>query len=219
MRGYFVLTAASLFAIESSVGWASPPRAPDAVNWEIGPDVRGRNYSVGMPLKPKQLPRGGWSFDFPYPTASVGHVHAVTLDSGSLANASKITMRYRIDAARGVRFAPQEVPDEPATVSLYFQRKGDNWSGRRQFEFYRWYAPPASVLQIAPGEYEMSVSFNDPNWGSVQGQRVQSNPAAFEAALIQTGKIGIAFGSSGLRSHGVYSTGPAKFTLLAFRII
>lgn len=207
------------FVALAGAGLASSLAAQNAADWEIGPDVRGRNYSVGMPLQPEPARRGGWSFDFPYPNAGVGHVHAVTFDPGPLTNASKIVIRYRVDADRRVQFAPQETPDQPAVVSLYFQRRGDNWSGRRQFEFYRWYAPPASVQQIEPGVYEMSVSFNDPNWGSVQGQRVQANPAAFEAALAQTGRVGIAFGSSGLRSHGVYSTGRAKFTLLEFRII
>ena len=203
----------------TGAGLASSLAAQNAVDWDIGPDVRGRNYSVGMPLKPTPLRRGGWAFDFPYPNANAGHVHAVTFDPGSLENASKIVMRYRIDAARGVRFAPQEVPDQPATVSLYFQRLGDSWSGKRKYEFYRWYAPTTSIRQISTGEHEVVVSLADPNWSSVEGQLAQSHPVAFEAALVQTGRIGIAFGSRHLRSHGVYSTGPAKFTLLEFRIM
>lgn len=207
------------FVAVAGVGLASSLVAQDAADWEIGPNVRGRNYSVGMPLQPTPAKRGVWSFDFPYPNARVGHVHAVTYDPGPLNKASKIVMRYRIDAARGVRFAPQETPDQLAVVSLYFQRRGDSWSGKRQYEFYRWYAPPTSLQEVSPGVHEMVISLSDPNWGSVLGRTVQSNQAAFESALAQTGRIGIAFGSPGRRSHGVYSTGPAKFTLLEFRII
>lgn len=217
MRYLSALNAVCLFATAFAVGPASANSA-DASEWEIGPDVRGRNYSVGMPLQPTPAGRTGWSFEFPYPHAGVGHVHAVTHRPGPLTNASKIVMRYRIDAAPRVRFAPQETPDQPATVSIYFQRYGDSWSGKRQFEFYRWYAPAQTVKQVARGEYEVTVSLSDPSWISVMGRPVSTNPRAFEAALAQADRIGIAFGSAGARAHGVYSTGPARFTLLQFSV-
>ena len=213
------LAAFSFLAGASSVGTASQGAVQDAANWEIGPDVRGRNYSVGMPLKPTPRGRSGWSFEFPYPHAGAGHVHAVTFSPGPLSSASKIIMRYRIDAARGVSFAPQETPDQTATVSMYLQRLGDTWSGKRQYEFYRWYAPAQSVREVAPGLHEIVVSLSDPNWTSVQGRSVATNPAGFRNALAETGQVGIAFGSSGRRAHGVYSTGPARFTLVEFRIM
>lgn len=128
-------------------------------------------------------------------------------------------MRYRVDAAPRARFAAQEDPEQAATVSLYFQRRGDSWSGKRHFEFYRWYAPAQTVKQVARGEYEISGSLSDSNWTSVLGRPVATNPAAFEAVLAQTDRIGIAFGSSSARAHGVYSTLPARFVLLEFRII
>ena len=219
MRYIFPLTVFGLLAGVSATEIVSKPAVQDAAGWEIGPDVRGRNYSVGMPLQPTHNRKGGWSFEFPYPNAGVGHVHAVTFNPGSLKNASKIVMRYRIDAARGNRFAPQETPDQAATVSLYFQRLGDSWSGKRHYEFYRWYAPAHSVKEITPGEHEVVVSFADQNWVSVQGRTVVTNPSAFEYARFETARIGIAFGGPSGRAHGVYSTGPAKFTLLEFRII
>src|SRR5690606_25572027 len=101
--------------------------APAASAWEIGPLIRGKNYSAGMPLHPNPFD-SGWYFDFPHPDASAGHVHYVTFKPDSLRNASQIVVRYRIDAAPGVQFIPQEHPDRPATVSVYLQRKGDTWS-------------------------------------------------------------------------------------------
>jgi hypothetical protein len=95
--------------------------APQASEWRIGPIIKGRNYSVNMPPTLEQG-RDGPAFDFPYPDAAAGHVHYVTAPTGSLRNAKRITLRYRIDAARGVRFVPQEVPAERATLSLYFQQ-------------------------------------------------------------------------------------------------
>ena len=206
-------------AVVASAGIASTTALEDAANWEIGPDVRGINYSVGMPLKPTPASNRGWSFAFPYPSREAGHVHAITYNPGSLKNASKIIMRYRIDAARGVRFEPQESPDQSATVSLYFQRLGDNWSAKRKYEFYRWYVPEHSVRTISRGEHEIVVNLSDPNWGSVKSGLAADNPEYFREALAQTSQIGIAFGSRSARAHGVYSTGPARFTLLEFRIL
>ena len=219
MRYLFAFGVFGLLAFASASGTSPQSIAREAASWEIGPDVRGRNYSVGMPLKPTPVKRGVWSFDFPYPNAAVGHVHAVTFNPGPLSKASKIIMRYRIDAARGVRFAPQETPDQPATVSLYFQRRGDTWSAKGRYEFYRWYAPAQSVKEVAPGEHQIIVNLSDPQWISVMGKTVVTNPEAFRAALAEASQIGVAFGGTSGRAHGAFSTGPARFTLLEFRII
>ena len=219
MRYQTALGIFGLAAAIASVSLASTTAVEDAANWEIGPDVRGVNYSVGMPLKPTPAKKQGWSFAFPYPTREAGHVHAITYNSGALINASKIIMRYRIDAGRGVRFEPQESPGQPATVSLYFQRRGDNWSAKRKFEYYRWYVPEQSVRKLSLGEHEIVVDLADPTWISVMGKPAGANLHYFREALAQTSQIGIAFGGPTGRAHGVYSTGPARFTLLEFRII
>lgn len=183
--------------------------------WRIGPIIRGKNYSVGMPLAPTPS-RDGWSFDFP--SAQTGHVHYVTFRPGALTGASQIRVRYRVDAARGTRFVPQEQPDLPGMVSLVFQRSGDNWSAKRQYEHFRWYAPQSSMQRLAPGERIMLVNLSDPNWISVYGKPRGMNPEAFNAALAYTDNIGLVFGSTAARGHGVFATAPAKFTLLSFEI-
>ena len=183
--------------------------------WEIGPVVRGRNYSVGMPARPRGGPGGTVEFDFPL--AGRGEVDAMTRPIGSLVQARKITMRYRIEAAPGTRFHPAETPDEPATISLYFQRSGDSWSGRGPFASYRWYVPGRAVATIAPGEHQITIAF-DEVWTNVLGQPNSQWPDAYAAARREAARIGIAFGSAGRRSHGVYATGPARFTLLALTV-
>jgi hypothetical protein len=218
MRYRLVMGACGVVLAMASSGLASTGRVEDPINWSIGPDVRGVNYSVGMLLKPTPVRPRGWSFVFPYPDREAGHVHAVTYNSGPLINASKIVMRYRIDSAPAAQFVPQEGTGERATVSLYFQRRGDNWSGRRRFEFYRWYVPAASVRELARGEYSITVNLADPGWTSVMGRPAANHMAAFRDALAETSQIGIAFGSPNRRAHGVYSTGPARFTLIEFRI-
>jgi hypothetical protein len=219
MRGLLILGAIAGLSGGSGIAPVSKAvaQAPNAA-WEIGPNIRGRNYSAGMPPSPIRAGRGWW-FDFPFPSEAAGHVHYVTFKPGSLAGKSKIVMQYRIDAAPGVRFVARDKAQSPATVSLYVQRRGDYWSGTGPYQFHRWFAPPATVRAIAPGVHEMSVSLRDPGWVGVQGKASAANGAAFNAALADTERVGILFGSAGLRGHGVYSTGPARFTLISFRII
>lgn len=210
----FILSAigavTGLGAVAAAVAAVQP-----AEMWEIGPIIRSRNYSVGMPLNPEPADRG-WHFDFPYPNEAAGHVHYVTFNPGPLLGKSRIVVRYRVDAARGAGFVPREAPGAPATISLFLQRRGDNWSAKRQYEHFRWYAPQR---EIRPGVHEMVVSLDDPEWISVMGKPVSVNPEAFRDALAQTHRLGIVFGSAGGRGHGVYATGPARFTLIDFRII
>ena len=214
MRRLLVLSAIGALSLLPGV-LTSPASAQPAHVWEIGPINRGRNYSVGMPLTP--APAGyGWYFDFPYPDEAAGHVHYVTFQPGPLIGKSKIVVRYRVDAAWGARFVSRGAPGQPATVSLYLQRLGDNWSGRGPYEYFRWFAPMEGIQQIAPGVHEMTVSLRGANWTSVQGR---PNRAAFEDALAETDRVGLLFGSLSVRGHGVYSTTPARFTLISFRIL
>lgn len=205
LKTLFVFAIASTAA--SQVALAAMPPAPA---WEIGPRVRGQNYSVGMPARPSPGPRGSLVMDFP--VAGSGEVDALTTAVGPLAGASQITMRYRVDAARGARFVAAETPNERATVSLYFQQARDNWSAKGRYASYRWYAPARAVIPLAPGEHTVTVRF-DETWTNVNGQPNHRVPEGFASALRNTARIGLAFGSSSRRSHGVYVTRPATFTL------
>ena len=124
----------------------APASHMDPRGWMIGPVIRGRNHSVGMPLHPSPDPGGGWHIDLP---RGPGSVHYVTFRHGSLAGKRRIVMRYRVEAAPGVRIAPSTSPQSPSILTLYFQRGGDNWSARGRFETYRWYATFASHMPIA----------------------------------------------------------------------
>ena len=221
-RREFLSSSASVaIATGAFVSGAAPALAQDrygpARDWDIGPFIRGRNYSVGMPAHPTASGRG-WFFDFPGPRRRDGHVHYVTRQTGPLDMARGIRMRYRIDARRGARFVPQEHPDQPATLSLYFQQAGDDWSGRGDGRFARWYSPRRRQFPLTPGEHEITVMF-DENWLSVMGSDRASLPREFARALANAGRVGITFGSRRARGHGVFATAPARFTLLDFRVI
>ena len=221
MRTWLIGTAA---LIATGTGLALAPSAAisasaqtrgAAVDWDIGPVIDGRNYSVNLPRHPERTARG-WSIDFPDPRQP-GELHYVTTRSRPLVGARHIIVRYRIDAAPGARFIAQETPSETATVSLYFQRRGDNWRAKGPYQFFRWYAPPATVQPLAPGVHEMRVAL-DGAWGSVYGKSGAQYPQMFESALADIDNIGLVFGSASGRGHGVYATGPARFTLLDFRV-
>lgn len=188
-----------------------------AHEWEIGPVIRGRNYSVNMPLHPVSDSQG-WYFDFPGPDRRNGHVHYVTRETGSLAGMRGIRLRYRIDAGPETQFVPQEYPDRPPLLSLFIQRAGDDWMARGDTLFHRWYSPRDRIVQVAPGEHELVILFEE-NWISVMGSDRERSPREFAATLAEAGRIGITFGSRGGRGHGVYATSPARFTMLEFSLI
>ena len=210
MRNPFLFATAVAASLATPASAATPP----ASAWEIGPIIRGENYSRGMPLSPVPT-REGPSFTIPGPTAADGHVHYVTTATRPLASARQITLTYRIDAAPGTRFVPQETPDAKATLSLYFQRAGDRWSVR--YPDWRWYAPATRVVPLRPGTHTVTIGL-DEDWVAMTGPGAHANPRGFSAALAQTARIGFVFGSAGLRGHGVYATAPARFTILDFRV-
>lgn len=189
--------------------------APPADAWQIGPIIDGRNYSVGMPLRPYEG-RDGVSFRIPGPTREDGHVHYVTLPVRSLEGARRITLRYRIDAPRGTRFIQQEDPAAgPATLSLYFQRAGDSW--RMRHPDYRWYSPTDREMPLSVGVHEVSIGL-DENWVAMTGPPAHQNREGFLRAVRDAHRVGFTFGGPGGRGHGVYASAPATFTVLDFEI-
>ena len=212
------LAVSALFAIVP-VSAASAQSTPPADMWQIGPIIKGRNYSVGMPLHPTPERGGGWSFEFPYPTVDDGHVHYLTFPHGSLAGKRKIVMRYRIDAAPGVRFIARDAPDNtPATLTVYFQRAGDKWTAKGPYQNFRWYARFATT-PLARGERQLTIDLQDPRWFAVVGGTAAERPEAFENALARAGRVGFVMGGGGGLGHGAYTTGPATFTLLSYTVI
>jgi hypothetical protein len=204
----------ALFAAAMTIAAAPAPAAPPAEAWEIGPVIRGKNYSYRMPLRPEAT-RAGASFEIPGPSAADGHVHYLTVPTRPLAGAGRITLTYRIDAAPGTRFVPQESPQLPATLSLYFQRAGDGWTMRQPD--WRWYAPHNRIVRLSPGTHRVSVAL-DEDWINVSGQGARSNRHGFAEALADTARVGFVLGSPSARGHGVHATAPARFTILDFRV-
>src|SRR5688500_17707385 len=208
-----IATAAPAAAAKPAAG----ANAMDASAWEIGPITPTRNYSVNMPLTPTSH-ADGWSFDFPQPNSAAGHVHYVTFKHGSLAGKSRIVLRYRIEAEPDVKFYPTKYPGMQSMLTMYFQRRGDDWSGCGKFETYRWWATFGFHAPLTAGEHEMSVGL-DENWTAVQTSSAASNPKAFRDAIREAERVGFTFGGGDGFGHGVYATGPARFVVISFQVI
>ena len=182
--------------------------------WVIGPIVRGQSRSRGMPLHPSPGPGRGWHIDLPQPPRSV---HYVTFRHGPLAGKRRIVMRYRVEAAPGVRLFASSDGRSPSMITLYFQRRGDNWSGRGRFETYRWYATFATQSPLVPGERVMVAPLDGP-WTAVETSRAVTSPAAFRQAVAEADQVGFVMGGGDGFSHGVSATGPARLIVTDFRV-
>lgn len=182
-------------------------RAPDAHDlpdgWSLGPVVNGVNKSAGVVME-----RQGDVFAFDFP--QTGEVSAAILYVDGLAHADRITARFEISGDGA--FHPADNQEATATISLMFQRRGDNWGAQGKYEFYRWYAP--DVMALAVGTHEISADIDDPNWLSVFGKKASDHPEEFDAALLEAGNIAIVFGGGGGRAHGVSARGDMRFELI-----
>jgi hypothetical protein len=182
--------------------------------WVIGPIIHGRNYSQGVPLHPSPGPATAWHIDLPQ---APGSIHYVTFRHGSLAGKARIRMRYRIEAAPGVRIVPATAPGFPSIITLYFQRAGDDWSGNGRYETYRWYATFASRTPIQAGAQEIVASLAG-NWTAVRTSSARGNPTAFRAAMANADQVGFVLGGGDGYGHGVFATGRARLIVTEFRV-
>jgi hypothetical protein len=184
-----------------------------ASDWMIGPILDGRNYSRGVPLHPTPIRNGGWFIDLPQ---APGNVNYVTFRHGSLAGKTRIVMRYRVEAAPGVRIIPRNYPQWTGSITPYLQRAGDNWSARGRFEAYRWYGTFAT-RPLMPGEHQIVAPLNA-NWTAIEKSSARTNPRAFQDAVLDADQVGFVLGGGDGYGHGVSATGPARLVVLDFRI-
>jgi hypothetical protein len=167
-----------------------------------------------VPLHPAARRGGGFQIDLP---RAPGSVHAVTFRHGPLAGKRRIVMRYRVEAARGASLLAASDGRSPSMITLYFQRGGDNWSGRGRFETYRWYATFATQTPLTPGDHVM-VAPLDGAWTAVETSRAATSPGAFRAALAAADEVGFVLGGGDGFGHGIFATGPARLIVTDFRV-
>jgi hypothetical protein len=185
----------------------------DANAWMIGPILDGRNYSRHMPLHPTSRRNGGFHIDLPQAPGSVNYV---TFRHGSLAGKSRIVMRYRLEAAPGVRILARSDGRSDGIITPYFQRSGDNWSARGRYESYRWYGTFATQT-IKPGEHLIVAPLNG-LWTAVETSSSRTNPRGFRDAVAAADQVGFVLGGGDGYGHGIHATGPARLVVTEFRV-
>lgn len=196
--------------LATAVGASYPRLDPmDAANWSY-------DFSSGVAAPRQDGPH--WVIDLPYPTNAAGSLHYVTMPTGPLAGKSKITLHYRIEADPGVQILPRLFPASPSILTLYFQRRGDDWTARGAYETYRWYASFASRMPVAPGGDQVIEARLDQNWTAILTSSRASNPAGFQGALDDTARVGFVLGGGDGLGHGVYATGPARIVVTSFSV-
>jgi hypothetical protein len=209
MRNLFMLGGLALAVIAS----ATVATVPQASGWVIGPIIKGKNYSAEVPLHPSATGEGLFHIDLP---EAPGSVHYVTFRHGSLEGKHRIVLRYKLETARGVSVTASSAPGGAALITPYFQRAGDNWSGRGPFESYRWYATFATQT-LAPGTYEIIAPLGA-NWTAVGTSSARSNPAGFRDAVANADEVGFVLGGGSGYGHGVHATGQARLVVTDFSV-
>jgi hypothetical protein len=128
-------------------------------------------------------------------------------------------MRYRLEVDPGVRIVPTTDPKLPSVITLYFQRRGDKWSGLRQYEAYRWFATFASHWDLKAGEYQMMAPL-DAAWTAIETSTAATAPQAFREALADADHVGFVLGGGDGYGHGVHlvGSGRGRLAVTDFRV-
>lgn len=211
MRFPAALTAAVALTVVPLAGLEARTERPLSVAaWEIGPVIDGHNYSQG--LFGASQSNEGWTFLLG-PNAEP---HYVTFHHGSLSGNREIRMRFRIDGPPGAIVYGAKCPvGSPSAVTLYFQRRGDDWSSDGE----RWWATFASVPIKGPmGETEIDAPLNA-KWTSVNIMTADTSPAEFAAAKAEADRVGFTFANCEGYGHGARATAPVRFVVTAFEVI
>jgi hypothetical protein len=154
-------------------------------------------HSPGMPTAPNMDGEKVF-FDF---QPSPSEVDMVLKQTGPLGGRIRVWWKYEGGSVRPTQ-------GSTPTVSVMFQRLGDDWTARGEKASYRWYWQGRPVVA---GEHSAEIPFDQAIWSNVYGQK---DPAGFAAAMTNAGSIGLAFGDpgAGATAHGVSGTGRFTFT-------
>jgi hypothetical protein len=207
--------ALTLTLAASSSSDSPPPPAGVKAQVSMAASAWVFQYSPNMPPQPSASSGGGWYFDFP----SVDGVHyLVTAVSGAVTGT--ITLNYEVSTTGTPVFDFHTKPNNtcntpPGAVSLYFQRRGDDITGRGTLGSYRFFTRPmVSILKAGPAT--LSVPLDPSQWINVWGQ---NDATGFAAAIADLQAIGMTFGGGCFAGHGVFVTGgTARFIATGYSV-
>ena len=163
-------------------------------------------WMIEQPQPPRTLDGELWTIDIP----QVGSVNYVTRPAPVLTDKKRIDIKIKFEGRALARNS-----NGKAKLTLYMQRKGDDWSAQGPMAGYRFYG--ANSLYLQPGELEFGAELAPGNWRNVYGQQ---DEAAFRALLADPARIGFVLGDPGTGNtgHGIYGDPSAKITLRQFMV-
>lgn len=178
--------------------------------WQVGPILEGRNISEGV-QRPVLAAEGGWHIVFPSPPARIAYV---TFRHGSLLGKSAIRMSFIVEGHATARLVGKGCDfSRPSSVTLYFQRRGDDMTK----DGWRWWATFATV-PLQEGYFDV-VAPLDGAWTSVFTMTKATHPEAFAAAIADADRVGFTFGDCESYGHGAAVVdGEATFRVLEFKV-
>lgn len=155
------------------------------------------------------LPDGGVAYDIP--TRADRPAGYVTRPVDDREPRNEVVLRLRIEG-HGVAQPVNGDADcmgHPATMQLYFQRRGDDWLAKDGTEDYRWFH--RERIPLTPGAIDWTVPLDQPGWSSVfSGTDVR----AFRDAVRNMAHIGVVHGGCGAAGHGAYTvSGTLRVTI------
>lgn len=213
----FLVLCLILFNKLKNFNYKDPkPNKSSVTEWKVGPVINGNNHSVGVDRYPTNLDGGNFFIELPKTNGSLNSISTIVFNN-IITKDSIIDIKFKFFGTG--RVVAADNPNSIGTVSFMFQRKGDNWTGRDQYEYYRWYSPSYTVFHIDQFdiEYETSLNFCE-DWTSVFGKhRYNGHNAEFLEALNNIQEFSIVFGGPGGRAHGVYATDFAVFQCLSIK--
>lgn len=140
----------------------------------------------------------------------------MTFRHGSLRGKKQIRMRFRVEGPKDAIIHGAKCPiDSPSAVTLYFQRKGDNWAT----DGARWWASFAKVTLRGPVPDTEIVAPLNANWTSVLKMNAENNPHEFAAAKVGADRVGFTFANCTGLGHGARATVPVKFVVTSFEVL
>ena len=199
-----------LLLAASNDNGSSPAPTPQSTAVPMDAQAWSILYSPGMPPHPTPRTGGGWYFDFPTDPNSVHYVLAAV----NMAASSYVNARILVTTTGTPEFVYNLQPNNtclnPAHVRFLLQEKGDDLSGTKGKQYFRWWSNSVAY-QLASGAANLRASLTDlSQWTSVLGEKANASAAAtagFKQAMNDLGAVGFSFGGGCFYGHGVRASG------------
>jgi hypothetical protein len=158
-----------------------------------------------------------------------GHFHYCTTNTPIPPGAKGMDVTFRIEAAETAEVRPRTGPSLPSMISLYTQRRGEDFSGTGEKVYFRWFTEPTLIWQEGHGwhnrgEFTISVPFDVDHWFEEDSENagIPNDPARrrqfFAAMLSDCQLIGFVCGGGDGKGHGIFAhNGPVRLVLVSRR--